>query len=132
MGVNVKQLVVFSLDRPNKPASEIDRTVALGLLREVGLIPRDALGIYNGVAERSFMVDCDDKGLVALIKSVAIHHDQDSILTVDLKSFEASLVHLKPVQEGRREILGHWVKTELINKQNMTLDLTTLQAYIVK
>lgn len=131
-GGNLKQLIVFSLDKPGKPASDTERTVALGLLTEVGLRPREALGVYNSIAERSFMVETDDRGLFALVKSVAMHHNQESVLAVNLESYEATLHYLSPVQRGRREILGHWIKAKEVNKQNMTLDLTDMQIYVVR
>jgi len=128
----LKQLVVFSLDKTGNPASETDKTVVLGMLHEVGLTPREALGVYNGVAERSFMVEIEDKGLFALIKSIAIKFKQESILTVNLSSFDAILHHLTPLQLNRQEVIGKWVKTDQINKLNMTLDLNDMQIYIVK
>lgn len=102
----------------------------LGLLRESGIEVREALGVYKGKAERSFIAIATHRGELALIKSIAIHYRQESILTVDLASFEASLLYM--LDRGRKQILGHWVKTSEINKDAMTIDLTDMQGYVVK
>lgn len=131
MGViKMRQLIVFSLDLVNNPASEQDRDHAIGLLKQCGLVVRPALGIYKGQSENSYMVEVDHKGQFALIKSICIHYSQESVLSVNLESLEATLHYLS--QRGRKEILGHWIKTNEINSNAMTIDLSTLQGYVVR
>lgn len=129
-GNKMRQLIVFSLDKENKPATEADRIAMLGLLHGIGLKVRDALGVYKGVAERSYMVEVTHKGEFALIKSLCIHFNQESVLAVNLENFEATLHFL--MERGRKMILGHWVKTTQIEKEAMTLDLDTMQGYVVR
>lgn len=129
MGLGMRQLIVFSLDT-DTPASESDRTTAISLLRESGIEVREALGVYKGKAERSFIASVTHRGEAALVKSIAIHYNQESILTVDLNTHEASLVFM--LDRGRKQILGHWIKTDEINKEAMTIDLTDMQGYVVR
>lgn len=126
----MRRLLVFSLDQVNNPAMEVDVNLVIGLLHQSGLDVRKALGVYKGQSENSYMVNVSNDGEASLVKAIARQYNQESILSVDVASFEASLVYLQG--KPKRVILGHWIKTSRINKEAMTIDLSNMQGYIVR
>lgn len=126
----MRQWIVFSLDRPNKPADLSEANIVKGLLSQSGINVRDALGVWEGQLERSFIAEVTSKGEAALVKSIALNYEQDAVLSVNLDNFEASLEYF--FKTPRRVVLGHWVKSKGMNREGMTLDLSTMQVYVVK
>lgn len=128
----MRRLIIFSLDQNEKPASDADMDVVKHMIFNCGLVSRPALGIYKGKAERSFMVEVQEDQQADLIKAIARAFDQECIMSIDLKTFDASLEYLLPNFLVRKEVIGHWCKTDTINKDNMTLDLNSMTGYVVK
>lgn len=124
----MKQLV-FSLDRPNNPATELDVQVVTGLLNQAGLSLKPVLSVYKGIAEKSWIVVVETIDQERLVRSIANHYNQESLLSINSKSLEVTLLNLKG--RPKKVILGHWIKTNKINKAAMTLDLTSLDVFVI-
>lgn len=128
----MKKIIVFSLDQKNKVVSPEDISALEGIFYQSNLIARRALGLYKGELEKSFIVEIDQDIQVDLIRAIARAYNQESILSVDAKTKEVTQEFLLDENKVKKQILGHWVKTDKINPNGMTLDLKTMKAYEVK
>lgn len=70
----INHKILFSLDRPENPASEATRHAVATLLDAA-----PCLGMYQGTTENSFMVDF---GHLNMVKALAKHFKQESILVI--------------------------------------------------
>lgn len=120
--------MVFSIDRPGSSAQDVDRAVVTGILEQSGLKPRAALGVFKGNVENSWIVQVETANQEKLVLALAEEYYQECLLSICAKSFDTSLIN---VWSRRKELLGHWVKTDKLNRKGLTIDLTTMQGYVV-
>lgn len=132
MSKHIPKMIVFSLDRPNKPVSDQDMELVKSMLFNSGLISRPAIGVYKGEVERSWIVETETEHESDLIKSIARAYNQESVLSVDLATHDATLEFLLEDFLVKKDMIGKLYKSDKIDKQNMTLDLNSLTVYVVR
>lgn len=111
--------IFLSLDRENLPATTEDFEYAKDLLQAI-----EVDGCYNGIKERSLMVNVTSFALYCLAWRIAKQYQQESILIVENNN--CYMIYLN----GRSpEFVGKWVKTEnkdmdhtVIGKDIFTID----------
>lgn len=120
----LKPLVIMALNTDTA-------TKELALIQSHGFAAKPVQGVYKGIAENSYVIECPDYEALQRLRVLAKQHNQESILQLD----ESRLATLYYVESDKVEYLGKFQVTardKALAKNSYTFDPDTRQYYVVE
>lgn len=122
--MSLRNVVILSFCNGEDAAIDnVQHLMGAKLLRHAGARITEALGVYKGTAEQSWVVEVGDPRVAVAVSFTALRFNQESVLAVNDKG-EAALVYLTKEPGKYPEIVKLGVLVEVTEEQAAGRDHT--------